>query len=97
MLTVIFGAGASYDSDPENPSAEISRPWLDMHRPPLAKDLFNPHFGSIAENHEDALPLFSQLRRAARRNPPNVEEELEQISLEATTYTTVHYGYYPRY
>jgi hypothetical protein len=51
MLTIIFGAGASYDSDPGNPSANVVNPSFDQNRPPLAKDLFNPRDAQRDELH----------------------------------------------
>jgi hypothetical protein len=87
MLTVIFGAGASYDSDPDNSSVTSGRPDFDKVRPPLAKGLFDPRHGSIALRHPEAIPIIAQLRRAARNNPSSVEEELDAISADLPFYS----------
>src|SRR4051794_18678150 len=87
MLTVIFGAGASYDSDPDNSSLTPERSDFDKVRPPLAKGLFAPGYGSFAHRYPEALPLMAQLRRAARNNPSSVEEELDAISADLPFYS----------
>src|SRR4051794_21035544 len=85
MLTIIFGAGASYDSDPDK-SSIVQQSDYDVIRPPLAKDLFAKRFGQQAMMHPDAATLIPQLRRAARKNPPEVEQELENISNDRSYY-----------
>lgn len=72
MLTIIFGAGASYDSSPDH-LIGID----DASRPPLAKELFSKRFAHIASDFLIALPLINRLRRAS-----NIEHELEIISTE---------------
>ena len=47
MLTVIFGAGASYDSDPDNPPGITTVP--DRHRPLLANELFEARDNFITD------------------------------------------------
>jgi hypothetical protein len=85
MLTIIFGAGASYDSDPGNPSANVVNPSLDQNRPPLAKDLFNQRFGGQAQENPAILALIPRLRRSS-----NVEEELEDIASSMSDYPRVY-------
>ena len=83
MLLVIFGAGASYDSDATYPPGTT---WLDVaedhpnrlgieKRPPLAKDLFGARFGEIASWYPECSGLFPHLRTA-----PDIEEYLETLS-----------------
>jgi hypothetical protein len=91
MLTVIFGAGASYDSDPDRSSVIAPDRAYDKLRPPLAKGLFdNPRYGVFAYRYPEALPLMAQLRRAARNNPSSVEEELDAISADLPFYSTAY-------
>src|SRR5688500_8933487 len=72
MLTIIFGAGASYDSSPDHKPKSYSD-----HRLPLAKELFSTRFQHIAQDYLIALSLINRLRRAS-----NIEHELELISTE---------------
>jgi hypothetical protein len=81
MLLVIFGAGASYDSDPGfppggQPSSNESA------RPPLARELFSPRFG----HHVRALPAAAGLLPQLRKSGDAVEQELEQIRADASRY-----------
>ncbi|PYR30670.1 MAG: hypothetical protein DMF90_27130, partial [Acidobacteria bacterium] len=60
MLTVIFGAGASYDSDPSNQPARTK----DLNRPPLANELFDdrPQFrAELAKRHLGAGVAIEQV------------------------------------
>jgi hypothetical protein len=91
MLTVIFGAGASYDSDPDNSSVVSTSSDIDRVRPPLAKGLFDARrYGYLAYRYPEAIPLMAQLRRAARNNPSSVEEELDAISADLPFYSTAY-------
>lgn len=87
MILFIFGAGASFDSDPERaPSRE--RATSDDHRPPLAPGLFNPNnkIGrEIVEAYPQAAALLMRLREATRRDE-DVEEALEQIAVGEPNY-----------
>jgi hypothetical protein len=77
MLMVIFGAGASYDSDyRRNPSTVAQEVRL-----PLAKDLFHEAYGAHAAKYPNCVPLLKRLRDA-----PTVEPELENIRDESETY-----------
>lgn len=84
MLTVVFGAGASYDSSPDEFAGSIIGSGLDINRPPLAKDLFSTRFGEQAQQNEPALALFPSLRKAS-----NIEQELEAIFAREKTYPPV--------
>jgi len=83
MLTVIFGAGASYDSSPDYPAMGLKRV-LDDNRLPLAKNLFSERFGKQAQQNEAALALIPRLRTAV-----NIEQELEAIIDSQQTYPPV--------
>jgi hypothetical protein len=92
MLTIIFGAGASYDSFPDYPAVgEITNTHVQKYRPPLAKHLFEDRFGPEAEeNPIVAGALFPQLREAAKKDPPDVEGKLEEISKSMSTYSKTY-------
>src|SRR5438105_2029867 len=64
MLMVIFGAGASYDSDPTRPSANYVLPT--PHRPPLANQLFDnrPEFAHDLSYFPECIPIVPLLRHA---------------------------------
>lgn len=87
MLMFVFGAGASYDSDPTlRPSAGFDI--RQDSRPPLARSLFDP----LSYEGKDAIaafkraaPLIMRLREAAARGL-DVEEVLEQIQDEGTAF-----------
>jgi hypothetical protein len=72
MLTIIFGAGASFDSSPDYKANELAKDRL-----PLANELFSPRFAQIAKDFPIALALINRLRRSS-----NIEHELELISTE---------------
>jgi hypothetical protein len=74
MLTIIFGAGASYDSSPDYKTNYTA---VSQSRLPLAKELFSTRFANIAKEFPIALPTINRLRRAS-----NIEHELEVISTE---------------
>ena len=81
MLLVIFGAGASYDSDPAFPPGGHPSSNEDA-RPPLARELFSPRFGHYLRILPAAAGLLPQLRRAG----DSVEQELEAIRGDASRY-----------
>jgi hypothetical protein len=88
MLMFVFGAGASYDSDPERRPRVAEA--IDGHdyRPPLAAGLFAPNnqFGKeTVAAFPRAASLLMDLRQATRRGD-DVEEVLEQIALGAEAY-----------
>lgn len=82
MLTIIFGAGASFDSSPDVSAVD---PVMDAHmhsnRLPLAKEIFQSRFGKQAKMHKDAQALFPCLRQAR-----DIEKELGKIFDSAKTY-----------
>src|SRR5207248_10578199 len=75
MLTVIFGAGASYDSNPDSPptSGQI-RP----DRPPLSDELFADRFGYAVDRYRACRPLIHDLRRLPAGT--SIEEELDRLT-----------------
>jgi hypothetical protein len=74
---VIFGAGASHDSDPAHPSTGgVGTRAL---RLPLAGNLFWPGYGEFAARYPACQGLMRRLRAAA----PDIEPELERIRAEA--------------
>jgi hypothetical protein len=82
VLLVIFGAGASYDSDPAIP--QLAFP----HRPPLAAGLFTSTFGDIKDKHPESSILFPRLTRAGSK----IEQELESIVSQTDTYENYNRG-----
>jgi hypothetical protein len=78
MLTVIFGAGASYDSDPDDPPT----PGRIRHkRPPLSRELFADRFGYAVDRYRACRPLIHDLRRLPAG--ASIEEELDRLTQEA--------------
>lgn len=79
MHMVIFGAGASYDS---NPSRRPHSLMADDGRPPLANNLFD-HMAQ----HLDALRPYPEIRPILNHLRPNpdrsVEQMLEALQVEA--------------
>jgi SIR2-like domain len=87
MLLVIIGAGASFDSAISRPVSGSSIERLEnRHRPPLANGLFQERdaFRTAAHNHPHFMPIVHRLRLLDGRG---VEEVLEEIANEATTYS----------
>jgi hypothetical protein len=90
MLLVVFGAGASYDSDPYNrpnypADSQIEQlPPIEQHRPPLSNRLFDhrPQFIDAMNMFSDCKPLIPHLRRAGVA----VEQELARFQKEAESY-----------
>lgn len=83
MLVVILGAGASWDSVDLglNPQAESRL----SHRPPLARELFDPNrpnFNNAVEHIPQIIPVLNKLRRAAR-DEQALEDVLERLETEA--------------
>ncbi len=83
MLTVIFGAGASYDSDPSKQPHHFDDP----NRPPLANDLFadRPDFRTDLARFPECLPVVPLLRHLAGKT--QIEEVLERLQSESTSPT----------
>jgi hypothetical protein len=94
MLLVVFGAGASYDSDPDHPPAYNPNMRADQlpppedHRPPLANRLFDNRlqFLSAMEMFPECRPLIPRLRRSGIA----VEKELARLQVEANIYPERH-------
>jgi len=86
MLTVIFGAGASYDSNPSRPPVKSA---VDRFRPPLANDLFadRDFFASTVALIERIQPVVPRLRHTAGKN---VESVLRELQDEAAQYPERH-------
>lgn len=66
MLMVVFGAGASYDSSPNNPSCTVQ---LDVGvRPPLANDLFETtvYKSNILNDYPGVASLFDDFSKTGR-------------------------------
>jgi len=80
MLLVIFGAGASYDSNPRNPGPVPSQQQSSW-RPPLANQLF--------EDRTEFAPSLNQFRQFhalvhhLQKPRVEIERELEQYQAEA--------------
>ena len=74
MLTVIFGAGASYDSVPARPPGHTS-----PYRPPLANELFGDRelFALHISRLERLQPIIPWLRHIHGRNVESVLREFE--------------------
>lgn len=87
MLMFVFGAGASYDSDPDRPTDEEPLDDFDF-RPPLAAGLFAPNnrIGKEAiAAFPRSAPLMMRLREATRQGE-DIEEVLEQIAVGSDVY-----------
>ncbi len=95
MLLVVFGAGTSYDSDPDhrpfdNPNNLPAErlPVLEHNRPPLANRLFDnrPQFLSAMDQFQECKPLIPRLRKSGVA----VEQELARLQAEAGAYPERH-------
>lgn len=94
MLVVIFGAGASFDSNSSYPpvpdvSALPPRQFseyieVEMYRPPLTKDLFSSRFGEVLRRYPRLTGLASHLPRLTA-DGTTLEVALEAIRQEAET------------
>jgi hypothetical protein len=96
MLMVIFGAGASFDSDPSNPptpddfrSPADFVPNRSSYRLPLANQLFEKRnlFATTLEKYPDSLAVAPKLRHLGNRQ---LEEVLEELQTEAARYRQGH-------
>lgn len=87
MLTIIFGAGASYDSKPANLTiAPFTEPW----QPPLTVDLFNSGKIWCTESDKHGLnfqyPLYQVVEQIRRQTKDQgLENALEQLRAERET------------
>lgn len=91
MLMVIFGAGASYGSQPVTPEddSRISRlAGRGSHgtppRPPLTRELFSEDFAGFTEAYPASRPAIVSLRKALVRDPEIlIETEIGKLYIEA--------------
>jgi hypothetical protein len=88
MLTVIFGAGASFDSAPTYPSGTAIPTGDQMnqyHRPPRANDLFQdrPIYAATMERFRECLPIVDRLRCLKGET---LEAALQDLQAEADHY-----------
>ena len=88
MLLVIFGAGASYDSDSSRPpppdgTFSVISDMESGSRPPLANDLFEnrPGFKESLDLYSDCHPIVPCLRDMDGQR--SIEQVLEELQLEA--------------
>jgi len=94
VLLVVFGAGASYDSDPDhippdNPNERVDTlSPIEQARPPLANRLFDnrPQFLSTMGAFPECLALIPRLRKSGVA----VEKELAKLQAEASDYPERH-------
>jgi hypothetical protein len=80
MLTVIFGAGASYDSNPSRrPRRSGVVTAVEAYRPPLADELFGDRelFADAIARFERFHPIIPRLRHTEGRTVENVMQELQ--------------------
>jgi hypothetical protein len=87
MLLVIFGAGASYDSNPANlplPAHHPAPEGASSRRPPLANQLFDlrTEFASVLSDFPECHAIVSHLRKP----DVHIEGELERLQDEARGY-----------
>ena len=88
MLMFVFGAGASFDSDPARRPRPGSHDVDDVCRPPLAAGLFDPRGnagGNAVAAFSRAAPLLMRLREATQRGL-EVEQVLEQLQEDGAKY-----------
>ena len=86
MLLVIFGAGASYDSNPRRPPMEYGG--LEF-RPPLANELFDdrPFMSAMINSFERCQPVIPYLYK---REGFSVERELQSLQEQASNNPVRH-------
>ena len=99
MLIVIFGAGASYDSNPGNPASSPSDQYTSLvtslaigpspKRPPLARELFAHRFRYLLNRYTPARLLAERLSAADEDWQFSIEDEFEHIVAEARDRATV--------
>jgi SIR2-like domain len=89
MLTVIFGAGASYDSIPSLPPSQVETELVKQVRPPLANELFEDRgpFNHAIAHFQRLQPIIPWLRHTEGRN---VESVLRSLLDEADSYPERH-------
>ena len=79
---MILGAGASFDSVPQNPSSDAAT-W----RPPLTVGLFGAkaEFARVASIFPESIPVIRHLQEVAEANEP-IEPALERLQERARSY-----------
>src|SRR5579862_4671385 len=89
MLTVIFGAGASYDSIPSLPPNMADTEMVKQLRPPLANDLFGDRgpFNHAIAHFQRLQPIIPWMRHTGGRN---VESVLRSLLDESDVYPERH-------
>src|SRR2546421_10129023 len=82
MLTVIFGAGASYDSNPSRKPVAVTA--AEAYRPPLADQLFGDRklFAEAIAKFERFHAIIPRLRHTEGRTVENVMQELQAEASE---------------
>jgi hypothetical protein len=88
MLTVILGAGASYDSIGAIPAPNVARTpqegWDYQGRPPLASQLFGVQFAGLLDDFPSMRVVYDELSRLGTGEAdPTIEETLEAFQKEA--------------
>lgn len=75
MFTAVFGAGASYDADPDQPKRD---PW----RPPLTEELVaaRASFAEALGLYQPTVPLIARLRNLPAGS--SLEDQLESLAAE---------------
>ena len=91
MLTVILGAGASFDALQPDVLDQVTVGDVDNFRPPLAKELFEPRssFGEVLDKYPECAAVVGELRRTIARGAA-VEEELERLMERADYHPVLH-------
>jgi hypothetical protein len=92
MLLVIFGAGASFDSDPryavgtdpnslDSPAERNALDRANATRPPLTENLFADRFRPFVDRYPRCAPLITRLRRDTASGTA-LEQALETLREE---------------
>lgn len=84
MLTVIIGAGASYDSESSRTPVSTSS-YNESARPPLAQELFDERFGAYVARFPACGPVVRRLRQAIE-DGQQVESVLSSFQAEGASY-----------
>jgi hypothetical protein len=85
-LTIVVGAGASYDCADSKTAAEIN----DQYRPPLAKDIFETKFNKILSRYPAVTARLDELRTKLARDG-NFEKTFRTLLDSAA----LHQTYWP--
>ena len=75
---IVFGAGASYDSDPDHPSTDTHDPVRPSSRPPLAANLFDPRFAPHLDKHTAVRGVMTSLRQS-NESGVSIERRLQEL------------------